>query len=285
MPNPGKPNQKNFKEDIDKYFRRVILRSHFGNEAPKEPDGLLPNSNSSWIPKTIHHSVKTYIQKVQNDLSEYEAPASHDRPNLTKGEKEALEALSDRDDIIISKADKGGGIVIQDIDDYVAEADRQLSNIEFYEKLDRDPTGEHTNKVNEALNQLANEGLISEKTSKALQARDAKTPKFYTLPKVHKPGNPGRPIIAAIDSPTSKLARFVDHHLQPLAEGLPSFIKDTGAFLRKIEATKKVNPSTILVTMDVSALYTSIPHREGIAAVAHALESRPNPSVPTRIQG
>ena len=107
MPNPGKPNQKNFKEDIDKYFRRVILRSHFGNEPPKEPDGLLPNGNSSWIPKTIHHTVKTYIQKVQNDLSEYKTPVMHDRPNLTKGEKEALKALSDRDDIIISKADKG----------------------------------------------------------------------------------------------------------------------------------------------------------------------------------
>lgn len=35
--------------------------------------------------------------------------------------------------------------------------------------------------------------------------------------------------------------------------------------------------------MDVSALYTNIPHREGINAVAHALESRENPSVPTRV--
>ena len=35
--------------------------------------------------------------------------------------------------------------------------------------------------------------------------------------------------------------------------------------------------------MDVSALYTSIPHREGINAVAQALESRKNPTIITRV--
>ena len=174
-------------------------------------------------------------------------------------------------------------MVIQDIDDYVAEADRQLSNTEFYERMNRDLTPEHTLKVNEAVDALAAEGLISEKTAKCLHAKDAKTPKFYTLPKVHKPKNPGRPIIAAINSPTTNLARFVDHHLQPLAEQLPSFVKDTGAFLRKIESTKKVSRNSILVTMDVSSLYTNIPHREGINAVAQTLERRQNPTVITRV--
>ena len=56
------------------------------------------------------------------------------------------------------------------------------------------------------------------------------------LPKIHKPGNPGRPIISAIDNPTSTIAEYVDHHLQPIAEELPSYIKDTGAFLRKINS-------------------------------------------------
>ena len=265
VPNPGKPNKKDFQNDTKNYFRRVILKAHFGAEDPKPPDGLRPTSNKEWIPKQIHHSVQTYIQSVQNDLSNFEQPESHNRPNLSKGELEAMEALKDRDDIIISKADKGGGVVIQDVDDYVAEANRQLNNPEFYEKVDRDLTPEHSSRVNEAVNQLAAEGLISEKTAKCLHAKNARTPKFYMLPKVHKPNNPGRPIIAAIDSPTSNLARYIDHHLQPLAEELPSFIKDTGAFLRKIEAKKKVSPNSILVTMDISALYTNIPHKEGIS--------------------
>ena len=125
---------------------------------------------------------------MQNELSGFEQPKIHNRPNLDKGELEALDALSKRDNIIISKADKGGGAVIQDIDDYVAEANRQLDNKEFYEKVDHDLTPEHTIKVNKAVDQLASEGLISEKTAKSLHGNDAKTPKFSTLPKVHKPG-------------------------------------------------------------------------------------------------
>ena len=29
VPNPGKPNKKIFDEDLEKYFRRIILKAHF----------------------------------------------------------------------------------------------------------------------------------------------------------------------------------------------------------------------------------------------------------------
>ena len=103
------------------------------------------------------------------------------------------------------------------------------------------------------------------------------------LPKIHKENNPGRPIISAINNPTSTIAQFVDHHLQPIAEELPSYIKDTGAFLRRINSIKFVPRNSILVTMDVSSLYTNIPHREGINATAQALQNRGSPSIPTRV--
>jgi hypothetical protein len=146
-----------------------------------------------------------------------------------------------------------------------------------------DLTSQHTKKVNAAVDQLASEGLIDDKTARALHAKDPRTPKFYMLPKVHKPNHQGRPIIAAVNSPTTNLARYVDHHLQPLAEKLPSYVKDTGDFLRKIERTRKVRPNSILVTMDVASLFTNIPHKEGVNAVAHALEQRKNPSIVTRV--
>ena len=41
-------------------------------------------------------------------------------------EEDALQNLCKRDDIIITKADKGGVVVIVDVDDYVQEANRQL---------------------------------------------------------------------------------------------------------------------------------------------------------------
>ena len=46
------------------------------------------------------------------------------KSNLTKNETYALKQLSQRDDIIITKADKGGEVAIIDVDDYIREANR-----------------------------------------------------------------------------------------------------------------------------------------------------------------
>ena len=42
--------------------------------------------------------------------------------------------------MIITKADKGGAVVILDIKDYINGANRQLNNTNNYEQLDFDPT-------------------------------------------------------------------------------------------------------------------------------------------------
>ena len=79
IPNPGKPNTKDFNNDKDNFYRRIILRAHFGNNEPAPYLGY-KNKKSSWIPKNIHHSVKTFIESVDNDLSspERDTPAQND---------------------------------------------------------------------------------------------------------------------------------------------------------------------------------------------------------------
>ena len=65
------------------------------------------------------------------------------KKNLNKKEQEALEALKKRTDIIITSADKGGALVVNDVQSYIKEADRQLSNGDHYKKLDQNPTSEN----------------------------------------------------------------------------------------------------------------------------------------------
>merc|ERR1712030_182089 len=63
-----------------------------------------------------------------------------------------------------------------------------------------------------------------------------------------------------------------------------SFLKDTPHFLREIEMIneeQKLPKNAILVTMDVSALYTNIPQSEGVECVEEELNKRTNPKVPT----
>jgi hypothetical protein len=59
--------------------------------------------------------------------------------------------IQERNDIIIKPADKGSAVVVMDKTTYIQEAERQLSNCRFYEKLDSDPTLDFTQKIMRAV--------------------------------------------------------------------------------------------------------------------------------------
>ena len=50
------------------------------------------------------------------------------RSNLTYKEHTGLEELAKMKDIVITNADKGGAVVIMNIDSYIKEANRQFSH-------------------------------------------------------------------------------------------------------------------------------------------------------------
>ena len=66
----------------------------------------------------------------------------------------------------------------------------------------------------------------------------------------------------------------MDFHLRRRVEALPSFIKDTTDYLQKMAALNPLPPNTTLVTMDVTSLYTNIPHSDGIEACKEIRVSR-----------
>ena len=57
------------------------------------------------------------------------------KPNLSAGEQKAMEKLAKRKAIIITNADKGGAVVIINVEKYINEANRQLSDKRNYKKL------------------------------------------------------------------------------------------------------------------------------------------------------
>ena len=108
-------------------------------------------------------------------------------------------------------------------------------------------------------------------------------PVFYTLTKTHKVNLSSQPIISGCDSPTKSIsAQFVDSLLQPIMKEQQSYIKDTTQFLNFIEGTR-VPQNAILVSMDVTSLYTNIPQEEGITTIGHAYDTfyTATPPIPT----
>ena len=102
-----------------------------------------------------------------------------------------------------------------------------------------------------------------------LPPKNTCTPLFYGLPRIHKPCCPLRPIVSGCDGPTDHLSAYITLFIQPLASNLPSHIRDTKHFLNLIEQLLPLEPNVLLVTADVTSLYTNIPHEEGIEAVLH----------------
>ena len=71
-----------------------------------------------------------------------------------------------------------------------------------------------------------------------------------------------------------KISAFVDCVLSPVMsrDWIPSYIKDTTDFLQQLQILDHIADSGILVSMDVTSLYTNIPHNEGINSVANILK-------------
>ena len=103
------------------------------------------------------------------------------------------------------------------------------------------------------------------------------------LPKVHKPNNPGRPVVSSVNSHTEKLSAYVDEFLRPLAEKLPSHIENTTDSIKRLHELGRVPENCILATLDVSSLYTNIDTNEGLTIVEEEFEKagRNNPSAKT----
>ena len=66
-----------------------------------------------------------------------------------------------------------------------------------------------------------------------MKLENPKTLNFYTSSKIHKKGNPGRPVVNSINSHTSNLYKFVDHYLEPHVQNLPSYVKGTPDVIKK----------------------------------------------------
>ena len=66
---------------------------------------------------------------------------------------------------------------------------------------------------------------------------------------------------------TANISKYVDCYFQPIVKEIPSYVKDTQDFLKKLEKVKDIPQESRLVTLDVKSLYANIPNNEGITAV------------------
>ena len=185
----------------------------------------------------------------------------------------ALKNLSKRQDIIIKSADKGGAVVVWRSDLYKEEALRQLSDTSFYAKVEKDLTSNNQKVVKDTIqNLIVKQELPATATN--LIITTPRTSCIYFLPKIHKPNNPGRPIVSACSCPTKLISSYLDKIMAPIVKSLPSYIKDSQHALEIFRDFNFLGEDKLIFTMDISSLYTVIPNSEGLQALRYFFDQR-----------
>ena len=268
--------------DFEDFARRMRLQyMYHGKENERHPF----YTKSDWKPP-IQRSValETYLEEVKISLTEVKL--TKPKNNLSPAERAALSTLRRDNEINLKKADKGTTTVVMNKQDKIKEAQIQLDVKEHYRPLAEPMVNETYRKVQNLIDKLYQGNHIDEMTKKWLcqTPNPPRIPIFYTLTKIHKATPVGRPIISGCDGPTEKLSSFVDTLLQPIATSQKSYLKDTTDFIN-FKEEKKIPVKTILVSMDVTSLYTNIPQEEGINTICVAYDKfhNNNPPVPRQL--
>jgi hypothetical protein len=184
-----------------------------------------------------------------------------------------LKNLGKNESIIITKPDKGKGVVILNKADYIMKIDNILSDSTKFRKVEDGLNNfklvyKIEDKINRFLLKLKNDNSITADTYSSLHSTGSSFGLLYGSPKVHKgPSVPLRPILAAYNLPNYKLAKYLVPLLSHLTINQHS-IKNSFEFSKFI-CSQNINKT--LVSYDVESLFTNIPLKETIDIILNKL--------------
>ena len=233
----------------------------------------------------INKTLDTALCRIREELINECSYKQNKHDNLTRKERKALNELIHNPHLVINKADKGNTVVVKNRQDYIKNAKTHLNNPQVYNKLQQDPTHTLKEKIIQKLDKLKHQGFLQNQWYEFCYPPEThRTSTLYFLKKIHK-NPPGiRPIVSSCGSITENISAFIDHWLQPYVKQLPSYIQNSTSFIKTIER-EKFPPNCILASIDVSSLYTNIPHEEGIESLTLFLndktQSYKHPEQPT----
>lgn len=286
-------------EDIQAFCESLRWRWFWHTEGGSGRDNPIDACLMQFKGSTTHeapklpptHPVEQYIRQVLIRTSDMNFLGSFKPPsNLPRGEQLALKNLRSNPDIKIMPADKGSTIVLMDQTDYLREVRRQLEDRNSYIPLQGDPTERHCKEIRAFLRAHSRREGISKENLELMVPDEPRCPTLYILPKIHKPYSlpdvlpPGRPIVSSFGAPTERISAYVDEHLKPLVQALPSYCKDSFHFLeilRNLQLPSSGEHPVLMAVIDVVSLYTNIPHDEGLAALRWSLNGRVDGAEPS----
>ena len=228
----------------------------------------------------------TYTEHVQRNYKSHEddvekgfiqgiilcckALADNEPDKLPRRYMKALKMLADDMSILITTADKGGGVVIMNKTDYIEKMKELLRDRVTYKKEPRGFVAKASIKFNKDARKLLRK---SEKGKNLLHLLEEapEAPRMRELPKLHKDGIPLRPITSGIGSAPHRLAKLL---AKPLSKNLGAI---SDAHLRNsddlIERLKNADlTDKYLASFDVKSLFTNVPVDDALRIIKSVID-------------
>ena len=188
----------------------------------------------------------------------------------------AIEQLKRRDDIILTKPDKGSGVVVMDKSEYLRLLSEASINdaskfrpvpLEGPPSRGRPPTYYHPLLKKEKDLDSTVRRILPKPIADTVCPTGSRLAHLYGLPKTHKENLAMRPILSAKQTYNYALAKWLDIKLKPLSLNRYT-VSDIFEFTNEIQNMEIAN-GDILVSYDVSSLFTNVPLDETIEILAN----------------
>ena len=112
---------------------------------------------------------------------------------------------------------------------------------------------------------------MNENLYRRLYPTGAGSPKFYGPSKIHKVGNPLKPIVSTIGAVSYETSKELARILKPPVGKSPYHVHNTQDFIQQIKDIK-LEEDKCMMSYDVKALFTSVPIQPAINTITKLFE-------------
>jgi hypothetical protein len=219
-------------------------------------------------PILVENFANRLEDELRNKISEGKG-----RDKLVEKTLEHFKSEQKKGKIIFRQTDKSKVFHVDRPETYIEKSIAYMKKTDAYQEIENSPLVTMIDKTEQLLRDLVNRKLLPGKYFEKLKPNpiDAELPHLYYNPKDHKVGEPLRPIVSGMKSPTQKISAFLDQIIRPIFDKLTPYSLrnsiDFVKFLKKHGTTDQ----TLLYTFDITDLYTMIPQQESILAICEML--------------
>ncbi|CAF3279221.1 unnamed protein product [Rotaria sp. Silwood2] len=267
---PKNTDDMNIVSNIENFFHRITDISQHHKKLMSEvndkdtvdgADVRVLNSKEMTLASSFRSITDSFRHQV------YRFAQLHNRINTEQQKcRNVLKNLKEDKSIVVTRPDKGRGVVLLDKVDYLSKMHTILNDSTKFSFLSYDPTITRETKLIKLLNKLLDEGTISKDFYNLAKPFGSIPGRLYGLPKVHREDIPLRPIVSAIRTFNYGLGKALSQLLSQFIEK-KNMIRDSFSFVKELLALPKCMSQYEMVSFDIASLYTNVPLTETIEII------------------